>query len=692
MRASAKGSPGDGDLERAGGGGFCSEGAGGGDGGARGGAGRHALPSGTPPAGRTGGDCLSRRGVRVFLISLARCAERRGQAQAHLRETLGAPFATFEAKDGKRWAAHAARGVQAFEEEAGARVWRSWPVQEEGDARRAVRGEQHAEDAAAAAAAAAAAGAASARADAQAHTGAPDGAAAHGPLAWMAYERLFRVWHAERARDYVDSHCRRLTVGDVGCTLSHVGVWQRALAEGVQVAAVFEDDARPRQGALQAALDEGELARANGVDWHLLYIHSSKYERRPEAAVEGTRLVRAAHRKLTDAYLISAEGMRAALAANLHATGVFPIDDFLPALYGSGHPRPDVMRHAGVLAARAAAGGELVALAFAGDEGGPGTGGWFGGASASDGEAAQLSVNLARTAIGRSQSNRAAIIIGDYGVDTHGDNNDDHGEDADAEMGGPARAPAAEICSPAGAADVDGILSRLRERSWALVRFESAGTRELMLEVQAAWAAFFERSIADAKAALTPSCRRHGELRLWGCGHSAQQRREQVHVVTGAWEVMRWPEIPHERCEGLSARACEALKALAVSLLRAASTEVDAARAAYAATAGDSSALDIFRYHGDASAVQLDMGDHTDPGFLTLTPASATAGLEVFDALERRWVAAEAMGCADSADVLVMTADILARDVVGYPPCRHRVRAAAEPRLSVVYELRGEGC
>ena len=700
---------------------------------------------GSPPSASAG------EGARVYLVSLQRTAERRAAAEAHLSAVLGGAgaFATFDAVDGARWAGEArAGGAPAFEAACGARVYRGWPVQEASDARRVLAGVAHAGPAEGA--------------DRDERTDAE---------AWMAYERLFRVWHSERARDYVDSHCRRLTVGDVGCTLSHVGVWERALREGARVACVFEDDARPRAGALEYALREGERARAAGVDWHVLYIHSSKYDRVAEASVElpgaeESPLVYAAHRKLTDAYLITAEGCRHALAADLRSTGVLPIDDFLPALYGRGHPRPDVMAHEGVRAARASAGeGGFVALAVGGDAGGPGAGGWFGrdgrdGASAGDVRARQLSVNLAHTSLGRSQSNRAQIIIGDYGPEQEGADADQLGADADAPPGvrgvrgapADARARVVGLCAPVDAGDVSECARRLRERSWVLVRLADAAQRDALLRAQRAWEDFFTRAGDAYKRTLKPTTRRHGDLRLWGCGHTSQRAREQFHAVAGAFDAMPWPDsgaysagggadagasarervgaevARAEACaragcaggvEALSRAACGVLGEFARRLLAAVDPALEEERIAAASAGGDTSAFDVFRYYGNAacagdegrggggggdddgsagalgvpSSAQLDMGAHTDPGYLTLKPVSDTPGLEVYDALERCWVGPEALSCAahagaSSADVLVLACDCLR----GARSCPHRVRAAAAPRLSLVYELRGSGC
>lgn len=79
----------------------------------------------------------------------------------------------------------------------------------------------------------------------------------------MAYERLFQGWYRDRQLLYIDFYCRHLTFGDVGCSLSHLQLWEEADRDGLQLLVVFEDDARPDAGAVPFLFHEIEVCVSN---------------------------------------------------------------------------------------------------------------------------------------------------------------------------------------------------------------------------------------------------------------------------------------------------------------------------------------------------------------------------------------------------------------------------------------------
>ena len=91
------------------------------------------------------------------------------------------------------------------------------------------------------------------------------------------------------------------------------------------------------------AARRGRVARPRRpVD--LIYLHSANYcpgLDEPLVLDADTFSLRSAtHRKLTTAYALSRRGVET-LAGCGFRESVFSVDDFLPALYGAGHPRPD---------------------------------------------------------------------------------------------------------------------------------------------------------------------------------------------------------------------------------------------------------------------------------------------------------------------------------------------------------------
>ena len=164
--------------------------------------------------------------------------------------------------------------------------------------------------------------------------------------AWRRFRALFvrGGWSPKCVEGYASFHTRHVTLGELGCALSHVRLWDDARSRDDTL--VLEDDARLQDGcraALDAALGHLRTAR---MPWDLVYVHSALYDVETvevEVARGPTwRLVEAAHRKLTTAYAVSRRGA-ATLAASGFRASLFSVDDFLPALFGRGHPRPDVM-------------------------------------------------------------------------------------------------------------------------------------------------------------------------------------------------------------------------------------------------------------------------------------------------------------------------------------------------------------
>jgi glycosyl transferase family 25 len=108
---------------------------------------------------------------------------------------------------------------------------------------------------------------------------------------------------------------RDLTLGDVGCSLSHIRVYERMVAEAIPEVVVVEDDVQP-----SPALADVLAARsALPADWQVVTLHSLFPTADPQALpgaplVDGFRVCR--YRRIpfgTQCYLVSLAGARRAL-------------------------------------------------------------------------------------------------------------------------------------------------------------------------------------------------------------------------------------------------------------------------------------------------------------------------------------------------------------------------------------------
>lgn len=604
------------------------------------------------------------------------------------------PFDMFPGTDAKAAAGAAAEGdspVDALEQRTGCRVYRDWPITETSDVRRCYPELAHLSDA----------------------------------EAWVEYERTFsRLWRRDRARLYIDFFCRHLTLGDVGAALSHLRVAERAHAEGLGLQVVLEDDAHLTDEALPALLREVQLLEAAGVRWDLIYLGGSAlYSKGVEPAVTGAPdscLRVAGHRKVCMAYALSADGARK-LATCGFRESVFPVDDLLPALH-SRHPRADVMALACVRAARwTGDGGSKGEDGEAEDEGG-------GDETEESGFVALTfpdDAGLVRTRQGAGSDSKAGSgsvpLLGDCGVAvdcSRGEEAEVAERPAELATAAAAETGAAEAPQPAaalsrGEAEGGGLAAQLRQRGYCRVLLSGQETAALR-EAEATARALLSLPEAKLRRLSFSAEARRGRARdcggsdLLNAGFSRWECRLQWHVVCGAPDAQLWPheEQPHARSVLLD--AANVLRDHALWCLDCLAR--DGGGCDWATTlrrdcaalgpGTDGSVLDAFVYRaerraggsgggddgGDGGDALLHMGSHTDPGVLTLKLASATAGLQVRDGATGGWVDLESGG-AD--ELLVLAADALEHaSGAAIRAAPHRVAAATNERLSLVYEMR----
>ncbi|XP_033223399.1 glycosyltransferase 25 family member-like [Belonocnema kinseyi] len=140
---------------------------------------------------------------------------------------------------------------------------------------------------------------------------------------------------------YIDIYEKRpMTLGEIGCFLSHYNIWNKVVKNKYERVMIFEDDVRflPyfRQN-LTVVLDE--LQRLN-LEWDLLFIGRQVRQDQDESLVEGSqRLVHVGYCYWALGYILSAQGAKKLLAAK-PLKNLVPVDEFLPILYDK-HPISD---------------------------------------------------------------------------------------------------------------------------------------------------------------------------------------------------------------------------------------------------------------------------------------------------------------------------------------------------------------
>ena len=251
-----------------------------------------------------------------------------------------------------------------------------------------------------------------------------------------------------------------------------------------------------------------------------------------------------------------------------------------------------------------------------------------------------------------------------------------------------------------------GLDRALREHGYAILNCSSnSELLALIARADAAAADFFDGPqpakqrvrVAQYNCASTRRHARCSRLPLSGIGWNAVRehgrlKREQLHLVADAAAMALVPWPARQPLRACMLDACAAMRALCVRLLRALELGDELARALddECAARGDASVLDAFRYPAGADAggddgADFNMRSHTDPGLLTITLASAVAGLQIRDG--GAWVDAEAK--CGAGEALVFCGEALQIATAGrYRAAPHRVRCARKIRHSLVFELR----
>ncbi|XP_076679552.1 glycosyltransferase 25 family member [Andrena cerasifolii] len=143
----------------------------------------------------------------------------------------------------------------------------------------------------------------------------------------------------EMLPEYADPyHERLMTMGEIGCFLSHYSIWNKVIDDGFDSVIILEDDVRFEpffRQKLNYILKELEILQ---LEWDLVYLGRKRLVENAESGVDGSKyLVHAAYSYWTLGYILSAEGARKLVNA-MPLKKLVPVDEYLPIL-SDAHPR-----------------------------------------------------------------------------------------------------------------------------------------------------------------------------------------------------------------------------------------------------------------------------------------------------------------------------------------------------------------
>uniref|UniRef100_A0A7E4ZZN9 ZP domain-containing protein n=1 Tax=Panagrellus redivivus TaxID=6233 RepID=A0A7E4ZZN9_PANRE len=138
---------------------------------------------------------------------------------------------------------------------------------------------------------------------------------------------------------YEDPYYKRpMKAGEIGCFLSHYGVWQDVVRNGYDRVVVFEDDVRFSENSTIQLRKVVEDIMKTRLDWDLIYLGRKKMTPHgDEFYIPGHRyLSTLAYSYWTLGYALSNSGARKLIAAK-PLEKLLALDEFLPIMYGQ-HP------------------------------------------------------------------------------------------------------------------------------------------------------------------------------------------------------------------------------------------------------------------------------------------------------------------------------------------------------------------
>ncbi|KAK3088467.1 hypothetical protein FSP39_019538 [Pinctada imbricata] len=137
---------------------------------------------------------------------------------------------------------------------------------------------------------------------------------------------------------YADPYVgRKLTMGEIGCFLSHYFIWKDILEKGYKKVIVFEDDVRFEPYFRTRTKNVMKEVEERVPDWELLYLGRKRMRRDLEKYVDGTEnLVWPSYSYWTLGYALSDKGAKK-LIDQEPLGKMIPVDEYLPIMFNQ-HP------------------------------------------------------------------------------------------------------------------------------------------------------------------------------------------------------------------------------------------------------------------------------------------------------------------------------------------------------------------
>ncbi|KAF5302672.1 hypothetical protein FQA39_LY10168 [Lamprigera yunnana] len=137
--------------------------------------------------------------------------------------------------------------------------------------------------------------------------------------------------------DYADPyHKRQMTLGEVGCFLSHYNIWKEVVQNRFETVLILEDDIRFEayfRAKVERVLEELKVIG----NWDLVYFGRKRLQEKDEPFIEGSQmLVKVGYSYWTLGYILSLNGAQKLLDAK-PLNNLVPVDEYLPILFNR-HP------------------------------------------------------------------------------------------------------------------------------------------------------------------------------------------------------------------------------------------------------------------------------------------------------------------------------------------------------------------
>lgn len=137
--------------------------------------------------------------------------------------------------------------------------------------------------------------------------------------------------------DFKDPFLERpLTMGEIGCFLSHWNIWNEMIEKNLDTVLVLEDDVRFEynfKNNFREVMNDARQLVKEGLDWDLMYIGRKHMSREEESwAKFSRRIVHARYSYWTLAYVIRLSGAKK-LVAGEPFSKMIPVDEYLPILF-----------------------------------------------------------------------------------------------------------------------------------------------------------------------------------------------------------------------------------------------------------------------------------------------------------------------------------------------------------------------